>query len=95
MKHVVNPLTAPANRLAIHAWQEGAPSTLCSSLPAYMEYKGKRTIRILETDESVNCKGCAKALEILARQQLRHLSGPGIEKVLDLIASMRNGDVRE
>jgi hypothetical protein len=95
MKHVVNPLSAPAAGFTVHAWQEGASHTLCSHLPAYMEYKGKRTIRVLETVEPLDCVGCGKALEVLARQQMRHLSGPGIEKVLELIASMRNGDVRE
>jgi hypothetical protein len=96
--HVVDPLASPVHGFAVHYWQQGAPLTLCTLLRAYAEYKaasGKtsRMQRVVETDDPTSCQPCTKAIEMVARQQLRHLSAAGTEKVLDLIASMRNGDL--
>ena len=98
LKHIFDPgsnSTLKDSPKLVHAWQDGAPKVLCGMLNAYWEHDGQRLLRVMSIDEPVNCKACQKSLSQVARLQLRHLSPVGLEKVLDLIAAMRNGDLRE
>ena len=48
-----------------------------------------------DTSKPVTCANCRRAIDQVIRTQVSNLSFAGMEKVLDLITAMRNGDIVE
>lgn len=95
MKRMLDPLASPAQGRHVHLFQDGAPASLCGVLRTYIEFEGKQVRRpLIEVKGPSSCLMCTKAMEAVTRMQLRHLSAEGLEKVIDLIQSMKNGDLR-
>jgi len=91
MQHVVNLRymgTISENVHLIH--DPSSPVTLCNISALY---EGHRVM--IPTEKKVKCVKCRKALEMVIRRQMDHLSAAGLEKTLDLIRAMRNGDILE
>lgn len=71
----------------IHLLAPGTQELLCRRLA---EMKHWQT-----TPEPVTCHDCWRAIQMIAREQVTNLSVAGVEKILDYIALMRNGDIKD
>lgn len=105
LKHMTNPRyytndgrpvrTKEGRKGHVHYVQDGAEKTLCTLSPVSQKTFGGITIPVLyEVTEVVDCLACVKAVEMIARRLLGDLSSTGLEKVLDTIQGLRNGDLK-
>jgi hypothetical protein len=85
---VDNPNRRAVNNEFIHFKAPGSYDLLCNIATS-------RQSRLLATPEDVDCKNCWRAIQMVVREQITNLSSKGMEKVLELVAQMRNGDLRE
>lgn len=89
MIHVV-----PATRGSIvHALSEDDKHTMCGAMEKYIRVDnvdGKVQV-LWPTRKNISCKGCTKALEMVAREQLRFMNGAQLEEIIELQKKFRNG----
>lgn len=104
LKHMTNPRyytvsgrpvkTKEGRKGHAHYVQDGAVKSLCGLSDVYMNFHGQQVPIMFEVTEPVDCMACTKAVEMVVRPLLRELSGSGLEKVLEMIQGLRNGDLK-
>lgn len=72
---------------------ESARTPICGNGLIWKEVEGEKYRNMYPTIKPVTCKNCRLGLMMVARDQLENLSALGIEHILDVIASMRNGEL--
>jgi hypothetical protein len=97
LQRVIDISLSPAARPKYHYRQfSTSPTTLCGGVPTTGTRLGIEYQRLHEVpaDTVVNCKNCLKAVEMALRQELPKLSSSGLEKVMNMVQGLRNGDLR-